>query len=409
MKLTAVACKKLLAISSVLCLNRGGFVIGGPADSDGDGIFEGGKEETIHKDIAESGHGSGGERGVSAVVEPSLHRQLQSCFADKATLKTAITDYFAQNCTVTGGTCQVGTDYGYPMNDWCTSNVRDFTDLFKDMTTFNEDINGWDTSSVTTLKNTFFNNEAFNQDLNGWDTSAVTSIERVFYTCRSFNRDLSNWDMSSVTNVYNAFGNCNVFNGDISTWDMSGVTSAEGMFKNAFQFNQNITVWDVSSLVTVASMFNKATLFNQDLCAWDISAATMRIDFFNGASAFNQNLCAWRNKWAYGVGAVGFTFTNSACPYKGNPSNDGRGPFCGSQCSETSTCSVDGAVTLGWATNSPTKSPTSSPTNVQDLFQIVFTGLDANFTSSSDTELSLVYDIGKNPPSDGSATGRYKT
>eukprot|EP00584_Thalassiosira_punctigera_P004481 CAMPEP_0172537550 /NCGR_PEP_ID=MMETSP1067-20121228/9126_1 /TAXON_ID=265564 ORGANISM="Thalassiosira punctigera, Strain Tpunct2005C2" /NCGR_SAMPLE_ID=MMETSP1067 /ASSEMBLY_ACC=CAM_ASM_000444 /LENGTH=747 /DNA_ID=CAMNT_0013322875 /DNA_START=146 /DNA_END=2386 /DNA_ORIENTATION=+ len=45
----------------------------------------------------------------------------------------------------------------------------------------------------------------------------------------------------------------------------------------------------------------------------------------------------------------------------------------------------------------------------EDLFQIIFTGLDANFTSSSDTELSLTYDIGKNPPSDGSATGRYKT
>eukprot|EP00584_Thalassiosira_punctigera_P024712 CAMPEP_0172554436 /NCGR_PEP_ID=MMETSP1067-20121228/54526_1 /TAXON_ID=265564 ORGANISM="Thalassiosira punctigera, Strain Tpunct2005C2" /NCGR_SAMPLE_ID=MMETSP1067 /ASSEMBLY_ACC=CAM_ASM_000444 /LENGTH=782 /DNA_ID=CAMNT_0013342805 /DNA_START=118 /DNA_END=2466 /DNA_ORIENTATION=+ len=50
--------------------------------------------------------------------------------------------------------------------------------------------------------------------------------------------------------------------------------------------------------------------------------------------------------------------------------------------------------------------PSTSP---GDVWQIVFTGLDANFTSTSDTELVLQYDIGKNPPSGNSTTGRYKT
>ena len=43
-----------------------------------------------------------------------------------------------------------------------------------------------------------------------------------------------------------------------------------------------------------------------------------------------------------------------------------------------------------------------------DVWQIVFTGLDANFTADSDTELSLKYDVGKNPTSNGSAAGRYE-
>jgi len=44
-----------------------------------------------------------------------------------------------------------------------------------------------------------------------------------------------------------------------------------------------------------------------------------------------------------------------------------------------------------------------------DVWQVFFAGIDANFTSASGTELSLKFDIGKNPPSDNSSTGRYKT
>ena len=44
-----------------------------------------------------------------------------------------------------------------------------------------------------------------------------------------------------------------------------------------------------------------------------------------------------------------------------------------------------------------------------DVWQIVFAGLDANLTTSSDTELSPKFDIGKNPTSKGSAASRYKT
>ena len=43
------------------------------------------------------------------------------------------------------------------------------------------------------------------------------------------------------------------------------------------------------------------------------------------------------------------------------------------------------------------------------MWQIVFAGLNANFAANSETELSLKYDIGRNPSSNGSATGRYKT
>ena len=59
----------------------------------------------------------------------------------------------------------------------------------------------------------------------------------------------------------------------------------------------------------------------------------------------------------------------------------------------------------------PSASPSESPSTLgsTDVWRIVFTGLDANFTAISDTELSLKYDIGKNPTSNGSVAGRYKT
>eukprot|EP00579_Thalassiosira_antarctica_P025352 CAMPEP_0202003774 /NCGR_PEP_ID=MMETSP0905-20130828/9266_1 /ASSEMBLY_ACC=CAM_ASM_000554 /TAXON_ID=420261 /ORGANISM="Thalassiosira antarctica, Strain CCMP982" /LENGTH=796 /DNA_ID=CAMNT_0048560987 /DNA_START=226 /DNA_END=2613 /DNA_ORIENTATION=+ len=53
--------------------------------------------------------------------------------------------------------------------------------------------------------------------------------------------------------------------------------------------------------------------------------------------------------------------------------------------------------------------PPPPTTTTEDVWQIVFTGLDANFTATSTTELSMKFDIGKNPPSDGSTTGRYNT
>ena len=49
------------------------------------------------------------------------------------------------------------------------------------------------------------------------------------------------------------------------------------------------------------------------------------------------------------------------------------------------------------------------PTTTEDVWQIVFTGLDANFTATSRTELSLKFDIGRNPTSNGSTAGRYNT
>jgi len=60
-------------------------------------------------------------------------------------------------------------------------------------------------------------------------------------------------------------------------------------------------------------------------------------------------------------------------------------------------------------TAAPSKSPTNNPTESKDVWQISFTGVDANFTATSATELSLQFDIGKNPPSDNSTTGRYNT
>ena len=80
----------------------------------------------------------------------------------------------------------------------------------------------------------------------------------------------------------------------------------------------------------------------------------------------------------------------------GSNNNDMQG--LGSSASTKNTINSAEQVTFEPSTPCPT-----------DVWQINFNSLLANFTSSSDTELIVKYDIGKNPPSDGSTTGRYKT
>ena len=52
--------------------------------------------------------------------------------------------------------------------------------------------------------------------------------------------------------------------------------------------------------------------------------------------------------------------------------------------------------------------PATSPSSM-DMWQIILTSLEANFTANSETELLLQYDIGKDATSDGSAVLLYKT
>ena len=68
-------------------------------------------------------------------------------FPDKTTLKAAVMSYINEGCA-DNYDCAIGQKWGYPMNAWNVGDITDFSYLFKDMQTFNENIVSWDTSKV---------------------------------------------------------------------------------------------------------------------------------------------------------------------------------------------------------------------------------------------------------------------
>ena len=69
-------------------------------------------------------------------------------FANKAALQTAV------NLWISNESSAIAT-YGQ-INTWCTGNVTDMSELFKNKTTFNDDISNWDVSNVTNMESNMF-------------------------------------------------------------------------------------------------------------------------------------------------------------------------------------------------------------------------------------------------------------
>ncbi|KAL7528807.1 hypothetical protein ACHAXR_002647 [Thalassiosira sp. AJA248-18] len=243
---------------------------------------------------------------------PTPFPTTQKCFNDRDELRSAVERYIEDEDCANNSECQVGQEYGWPMNSWCTSKVTDMSTLFYKypMTdrwaAFNEDISSWDTSSVTNMSHMFNYASSFNKDISSWDTSSVTDMSYMFTDASSFNQDISSWDTSSVTNMNNLFSRASSFNQDISSWDTSSVTNMWGVF------------WLASS-------------FNQDISSWDTSSVTIMDQMFSGASSFNQDLCAWRDAFPYNNATS--IFTGSGCTFKIAPLFDVKGTFlCASNC-----------------------------------------------------------------------------
>ena len=207
-------------------------------------------------------------------------------FADKAALQIAVNEWVSNEA-------QAIINYGQ-INTWCTGNVTNMSELFKDKTTFNDDISNWDVSNVTNMYGMFWGASSFNQDISSWDVSSVTSMSNMFRDATSFNQDINTkqvtvngvtytaWDVSNVIQMSYMFDNAIIFNQDIGNWDTSGLGSNAlyATFKDAIAFNQDIN----TKQVTVNGVTYKA---------WDVSNATTMIYAFNGATAFDQNLDGW--------------------------------------------------------------------------------------------------------------------
>ena len=114
------------------------------------------------------------------------------CFTDKRELQAALENYTEQFCS-NDQSCEVAQKYGWPMNYWCVSNIRDMSGLFSGTRTVYEEISDWDVSSVTNMNSMFADAATFNGNLSTWNVSSVTDMSSMFSGASAFNGNLSTW------------------------------------------------------------------------------------------------------------------------------------------------------------------------------------------------------------------------
>ena len=182
----------------------------------------------------------------------------------------------------------------------CVSNVTDFSHLFRNQGSFNQDISTWDVSNGTTTRGMFFRATAFNQDIGNWDVSSVSDVRAMFYQADAFNQDIGSWDVSSVTNMQSMFQGADAFNQDIGNWDVSSATRMVRMFQRAAAFNQDLTGWCVSLIPSRPGGFSHlGVLTSANEPSWGTCPGTSTKRDLNAASDTDQDNSevAW---YAYG-------------------------------------------------------------------------------------------------------------
>ena len=164
------------------------------------------------------------------------------CFADRNELKAAVDRYVKDVCSAVATLCRdLSDEYGWPIGYWCVGKVTDMSDLFKDLSKFNEDISGWEVGNVTNMRSMFIGASAFDGNISSWDTSAVTDMSYMFYGASSFNKGLSQLNTSAVTTMKSMFYGASSFNQNLCAWkDNFPFSNAADIFVDsgcAFQDN----------------------------------------------------------------------------------------------------------------------------------------------------------------------------
>lgn len=151
------------------------------------------------------------------------------------------------------------------MNNWDVSNIKDMSNLFKDIPNFNEYIGNWNVSNVKNMSHMFYGCRLFNQDIGKWNVENVTNMEYMFYGCERFNQSINGWIVYNVNNMSHMFNRCKSFNKKLNWWNVRRLTNADSMFKGCHMFNQYLGNWYLTSIRNVNSMFEDCKSFNKEL------------------------------------------------------------------------------------------------------------------------------------------------
>jgi Mycoplasma protein of unknown function, DUF285 len=88
--------------------------------------------------------------------------------------------------------------YGWPMNNWCTSNITNMSHLLSVernplSSTFDQNISRWDVSRVRDFSYLFVGAASFSHDLSRWRVAKATRMDGMFRNATSYNQSLCAW------------------------------------------------------------------------------------------------------------------------------------------------------------------------------------------------------------------------
>jgi surface protein len=207
------------------------------------------------------GHATTESGNYTPALTPDVTGITSKCFDTTIELRKVVDFYFADDRS----NSSVASTYGWPIGDWCVSNIEDFSELFSPSRNpaavdFNEDISRWDVSNAKTMESmfagSFDGSTRFNQPLADWNVSSVTDMRKMFCFADSFDQPLEDWDVSSVTDMSRMFENAYHFNQPLAAWNVSSVTHMFRMFYAASSFDQPLVDWNLSSVTNTNFMFD---------------------------------------------------------------------------------------------------------------------------------------------------------
>lgn len=256
------------------------------------------------------------------------------CFVTHDELRQAVLDY---SRNPTDAQSDVAMRYGWPIGNWCVSQITDFSRIFK-YSTLNEPLNHWDVSNARTVERMFYGARNMNQNLTPWNVEKVRNFRHMFAEATSFAGEVSTWNVSNAVDMDGMFDQAVSFQGDVSAWKVDRVRNMHAMFRGAVQFDSDLSRWNTAQVTDMARMFRGsgitgslskwsvskvtrmdfmfegATRFDDDLSAWDVSGVRTTKGMFLDATAFSHNLCAWGKKLPHKADAARMFEYTVSCP-----------------------------------------------------------------------------------------------
>ena len=145
-------------------------------------------------------------------------------------------------------------------------------------------------------RNLFAFNEDFNEDISGWNVSGVTDFSSLFWEANSFDQNLGKWDVSRAETMKCMFCGAKSYRGaGLEQWgnklhhvhDMYNMFEGSGIRSDVVSLNG----WNVSSVTMMREMFRNTKNFHETLC-WDtVGHATIATDMFNETNACFDKSC----------------------------------------------------------------------------------------------------------------------